>query len=221
LAERLDIKAVIFDLDGLVLDTESSFFAAWRQAAKVLGFELSESFCRSLSGLHYRAVERKLCDFYGAGFDPDEFGRISALCWRRHVQAQGIAVKPGFQDLLELIVRRNLPYALATNSNRANALECLDMAGLTDVFQVIVARDEVAQGKPDPAVFWAVAKRLSVAITQCLVLEDSPVGIMAAKAAGAFALFVPSTQPADSDTLTQCDLNCHDLTEVAQWLGRI
>ena len=213
-----DISAVIFDLDGLVLDTEVTYFSAWRQAADAMGYRFSEPFCQSLSGLHYHAVEQKISDLYSPNFDLDDFNRLSGIYWRNLVQTQGIQVKPGFHGLLELIRRVDLPYCLATNSRLTNALECLDLAGLADVFPVIVARDHVNQGKPAPDIFWAAAERLSVDISRCLVLEDSPAGIIAATEAGAFSVFVPSSHPVDSKAAAKCDLQCRDLNEVAQLL---
>ncbi|MGR9114567.1 MAG: HAD family hydrolase [Gammaproteobacteria bacterium] len=213
------IDAVIFDLDGLVLDTEITYFAAWRQAAGKLGYQLSNKFCQTLSGLHYQAIEQKLIDFLGPDFDLDSFNRLSGDCWHHYVHAQGIQIKQGFQGLLELLIRLELPYALATNSRLQNALECLDLAGLANVFPVIIARDHVNQGKPAPDIFWAAAGRMSVDISRCLVLEDSASGVIAATAAGAVSIFVPSTSPVDRDAAARCDRQCRDLDEVARLLS--
>lgn len=215
---QLDISAVIFDLDGLVLDTEVTYFSAWRQAADAMGHHLSESFCESLSGLHYGAVEQKLVELYGPGFDLDNFNRLGGKYWHNHVHRHGIQVKKGFHDLLDLIRRLELGYGLATNSRLKNALECLDLAGLAGIFPIIVSRDHVACGKPAPDIFWAAAARLSVDISRCLVLEDSRAGVLAATSAGALSVFVPSTLPADRIAAGKCDKQCRDLGEVAQLL---
>jgi beta-phosphoglucomutase len=206
-----DFSAVIFDMDGLVLDTETTYFAAWRQAAKAMGYVFSEAFCSSLSGLHYQDIEPKLMAHCGADFNLPAFNRLSGMFWREHVNAYGIDIKHGFTQLLEFIVQQQLPYCLATNSRAVNAYECLELAGIKDVFSIIVTRDDVERGKPAPDVFLRSADLLQVPIHQCLVLEDSHAGIEAASRAGAFSIFVPSTEPVDPLTVELCDLMRIDL----------
>lgn len=206
-----DFSAVIFDMDGLVLDTEPGYLVAWQQAAKAMGYELSEAFCLSLSGLHYKAIERKLMALCGTDFNLQTFNQLSGSFWRQHVYAQGISIKHGFTELLEFIVQKQIPYCLATNSRTINAYECLELAGIKDVFSTIITRDDVQHGKPEPDVFLKAAELLQVPINQCLVLEDSHAGIVAASRAGAFSVFVPSTDPTDSRAVELCDVIMIDL----------
>jgi beta-phosphoglucomutase len=206
-----DFSAVIFDMDGLVLDTETTYFVAWQEAAKAMGYTLSEHFCLSLSGLHYKDIELKLMAWCGAGFNLQAFNQLSGLYWREHVYAHGINIKHGFTRLLEFIVERKIPYCLATNSRAVNAYECLQLAGLKDVFSTIITRDDVQHGKPAPDIFLKAADVLRVPISRCLVLEDSHSGIMAASRAGAFSVFVPSSEPVDPLTVELCDVMMIDL----------
>lgn len=212
-----DTHAILFDLDGLVLDTETTYFAAWRRTAAEMGYHFSEAFCRSLSGLQYGAVERKIVECCGTDFDLARFNRLSGVFWRDFVKSHGIGVKPGFDEWLELIRQRRLPYGLATNSRLHNALECLELAGLAEAFPVIAARDHVDHGKPAPDVFRVAAARLQADIRRCLVLEDSPAGIVAAKAAGAVTVFVPSVLPPAREAVALADRIYPDLTEAARW----
>jgi beta-phosphoglucomutase len=188
-----DFSAVIFDMDGLVLDTETTYFVAWQQTAKAMGYTLSESFCLSLSGLHYKDIELKLIDWCGANFNLHTFNHLSGIFWRKHVNTHGIKIKQGFIQLLEFIDQQQIPYCLATNSQAINAYECLELAGIEDIFSIIITRDDVERGKPAPDIFFKAAELLQVPISQCLVLEDSYAGIEAASRAGAFSVFVPST----------------------------
>ena len=127
-----DFSAVIFDMDGLVLDTETTYFVAWQLAANAMGYELSETFCLSLSGLHFNDIEPKLMARCGADFNLQAFKHLSGIFWREHVNANGIAIKHGFTQLLEYIVQNRIPYCLATNSRAVNAYECLELAGIKD-----------------------------------------------------------------------------------------
>jgi len=215
-----DFSAVIFDMDGLVLDTESTYFIAWQQAAKAMGYEFSDDFCLSLSGLHYNDIEPKLIEYCGAEFNLQAFNRLSGDCWRDHVDVYGIRIKHGFSELLELLIRQKIPYCLATNSRAANALECLELAGIKDVFSIIIARDHVQHGKPEPDVFFKAAEVLQVDISRCLVLEDSHAGIAAASRAGAVSVFIPSIAQADPLTVELCDLMVSDLAQLTNALSQ-
>jgi len=215
-----DFSAVIFDMDGLVLDTESTYIIAWQQAASAMGYDFSDDFCGSLSGLHYQDVELKWIDYCGAEFDLRAFKRLSGDCWRDHVDVHGITIKHGFSELLALLVRQKIPYCLATNSRMINARECLELAGIKEVFSTIIARDQVQQGKPEPDIFLKAAEALQVDIGRCLVLEDSHAGIVAASRAGAVSVFIPSTEQVDPLTVERCDLTVSDLAQLTIMLSQ-
>ena len=214
-----DFAAVIFDMDGLVLDTEPTYFIAWQQAGKLMGYELSDAFCRSLSGLHYQQVEQKLKTQCGADFDLPAFNRLSGDCWRDYVNAHGINTRHGFAELLAVITRLQIPYCLATNSSAVNAYECLELAGIAAVFSTVISRDDVPCGKPEPDIFLKAASVLQVPISRCLVLEDSHAGIVAASRAGAYSVFVPSTTPVDPLTVALCNLMAADLAQLVACSG--
>jgi beta-phosphoglucomutase-like phosphatase (HAD superfamily) len=213
-----DFSAVIFDMDGLVLDTESTYFIAWQQAARAMGYELTREFCLSLSGLHYHDIEPKLIDYCGTDFNLQTFNDLCGTCWREHVNTHGINIKHGFFELLALLTRQHIPYCLATNSLAVNALECLELAGLKEVFSLIVTRDDVEFGKPEPDIFFKAAELLQVNIGQCLVLEDSHAGIVAASKAGTVSVFIPSITRIDPLTLKLCDLMVDELMQLADIL---
>lgn len=201
-------------MDGLVLDTESTYSIAWQQAASAMGYDLSDDFCLSLSGLHYSDIELKLPAYCGAEFNLQTFNRLSGDCWRDHVNVQGISIKHGFSGLVDLLIQQNIPYCLATNSRTTNALECLELAGIKDIFSIIVSRDHVQHGKPEPDIFLKAAELMQVDIGSCLVIEDSHAGIVAASRAGAVSVFIPSKTPVDSLTVELCDLMMDDLVQL-------
>jgi HAD superfamily hydrolase (TIGR01509 family) len=212
-------RAVIFDMDGLVLDSEPTYVHAWRQAAAELGFRLPEAFWTDLSGCSGTMVSRRLLDRCGLGFDLERFQTLSGDYWLAHVQQYGIAVKPGFFNLLEVLFQRGLPFCLATNSALAAAQNCLANAGLADRFPCIVAGDTVSAAKPAPDIFLRAAAEMERPIQDCLVLEDSPIGIRAALAAGAPCVFVPSLKPADAWAAAHADYLMDDLWQVADFIS--
>ncbi|MCF6251134.1 MAG: HAD family phosphatase [Methylococcaceae bacterium] len=220
LTKLQNISAVIFDMDGLVVDTESTYLIAWQQASLKMGYEFTHDFCISMSGLHYQDVENKLLDFCGRDFDLKLFNQLSGALWHEYVNQYGIAVKKGFFNFLEVIKTQNIPFGLATNSRKLNALECLQLANLGGVFSVIVTRDDVKHGKPAPDIFLAAAKALNRPISQCLVLEDSTAGIQAAVNSGACSIFIPSVHPFADTTATLADYLFDDLDQLAQIIKR-
>ena len=209
-----DFSAIVFDLDGLVLDTEGSYFAAWKMAAAQMGFELEDTFLKCLSGLHYQAVKQAIATHCGEGFDVDEFTQRSGLCWHQHVQLTGIDVKPGFYELMDWVKRQSIPFCLATNSHSDNARQCLALAHIHGIFDTIIGREQVKQGKPAPDIFNYAADRLNAPIQTCLVLEDSLTGIKAAKSAGAISVFIPSCLPANREAVQLADYTLESLVQL-------
>lgn len=218
---KMDVKidAVILDLDGLVLDTEIGFWLAWKHAAKSMGSKVPNSLRESLSGRDSQEVRRRMMVFFGEDFEWREFTRRSNEFWYRYVSKRGIPVKRGLLGCLALFEKKGVPYCLATNSHRASALECLELAGLGGRFDLMVTRDDVNLGKPSPEVFLLASARLGVGADRCLVLEDSLSGVAAARAAGAFTVLVPSMSRNDPSTRRLAHRECRDLQEVSELLA--
>ncbi len=215
-----DFRAVILDLDGLILDTETSYFCAWQQAAQAMGYSLSEDFCQGLSGRNYQEVERQISQLLGPEFQLQEFRRLSSKYWRELVKKDGIAIKEGFFSLHEVLQQFAIPFCLATNSLTANARECLEFAGLQGYFPELVCRDDVDQGKPAPDLFFFAAQTLGVDIGGCLIVEDSATGIAAAAQTGAYVVLIPSLAEVEPQTRAMADLLLPSLTELAALLAR-
>ena len=213
-----DFEAFIFDMDGLVLDTEPAYFAAWQGALETLGYDADLDYFRTLSGCPYAQVEQKLLDLYGTEFDLPLFKEKAGYFWHKQVQAHGIKLKRGVLELLDYAESQNIPVGLATNSPAFNALQCLRLAGINQRFPVIVTGDQVKQAKPSPDVFLTAAERLGVDIRRCVVFEDSHTGIVAASSAGAYVVYVPSTFPVDPLTLALSHCVVDNLSQVFESL---
>ncbi|MEY4210515.1 MAG: hypothetical protein RLZ92_895 [Pseudomonadota bacterium] len=209
------VKAIIFDMDGLVIDSEAGYVVAWRQTALAMGYQIDDDFAHGLSGANAEQVKSYLLEKFGNDFDLVRFSELSTGYWLGHVEQHGIAVKPGFFVLLEFIQQRNLPFCLATNSRRLQALRCLKLAGVENVFSIVIARDDVTTGKPAPDLFLKAAEVLGHPVADCLVLEDSPIGIAAAVAAGARCFYLPSQAVGDPWASQQAMGVFDDLEQVA------
>jgi HAD superfamily hydrolase (TIGR01509 family) len=208
-------KAVIFDMDGLVLDSEPTYVFAWRQAAAEFGTDLDDAFTQNLFGRQAEDVERAVADKIGNGFDRQHFLSLATQFWQAHVTASGIAAMPGVEALLAKLNAEAIPYALATNSEAAYAQQCLSLALLAPHFPLAITRDQVVAGKPAPDLFLEAARRLDVPIEHCLVLEDSVTGLLAAQRAGAMPVLVLARPaPPEAHALAVASFySLHEITE--------
>ena len=210
-----NFNAIIFDMDGLILDTETTYINAWQQAATELGYTMSDAFCTSLSGLPFSLVEDKFAEQLGEEFPFAEFYRLSGELWYVVAEREGIAVKKGGHDILQVLQDAHTPYCLATNSPELNARECLRYAGIEDLFSVIVCRDHVQKPKPAADIFLRAADLMQQPVQSCLVIEDSLTGLLAAKNAHAFSVLVPSMPDADGQMHALAGLVVNDLCELS------
>jgi len=198
-----NVEAVILDMDGLILDTEASYFAAWKYALNEQGYLLDDKFCASLSGVSFSHLEALLTEHYGK-INFTQFCDTSGKIWRQNAEQHGIAVKQGAAELLVMLKEHNIPYCLASNSAKKNVQECLEYAGLGDEFSLRVCGDEVNKPKPAGDIFLVAANRLDKPLEVCLIVEDSLIGLRAANHAGSTrTILVPSIFPV-SDEAKNC-----------------
>ena len=185
------VRAVVLDMDGLMLDTEPIYKVAWQEASAALGFDLDDAFYATFVGRTNVECERDLLARFGSGFPLDRFRAGWPPRWRAEAATRGITKKTGLIDLLAFLETQDVALAVATSTEANDAAFTLGAAGLGDRFSVIVTGDEVARGKPAPDIYLEAARRLNVEPAQCVALEDSEAGILAASGAGMVALLVP------------------------------
>ena len=189
------LSAVVFDMDGLMLDTEPIYRLAFQRAAADLGYQIDDDFYATLLGLNYEDTEKALVRGFGTDFPLSSFGIRGAEHWQDHVKEHGIPRKPGFTEILDLVEELGTPKAVATCSSQEDAWFSLRVAGLEARFDCVVTAGQVERGKPAPDIFLAAAAELRVHPTQCLAFEDSDAGVTAACAAGMLTIMVPDLKP--------------------------
>lgn len=194
-------EGILFDMDGLVLDSEKTYVRAWQSAAKALGRTLETEVAEGLFGMHADDVARLLGEALGPGFDRRQFFEVAETFWFEGLEAEGMPKMPGFDALATWLRAEKIPFALATNSDRHYAERCLLAAGLEGVFEVFVTRDQVSAGKPAPDLFLEAARKIGCSPESCLVLEDSETGLQAARAAGTHPVLIQQ-RPALRDKLS-------------------
>ncbi|WP_223620897.1 HAD family phosphatase [Lysobacter sp. ESA13C] len=185
--------AVLFDMDGLMLDSERAMLETWRAAAVEESIEADDALWLSMVGMHDRASHAMLAERLGA----DTALRLRDAGDRLYDArvAVGLPLKSGLIDLLDLLDAHGIPKAVATSTRRERALAKLTSSGLIERFAVIVTGSDVEHAKPAPDIYLLAARQLGVDPRRCLVLEDSEPGVRAALAAGATPIQVPDLVP--------------------------
>ena len=200
---RKPIEAVLFDMDGLLIDTEAVYVEALQAAAQSLDLEMPLAFCHSMVGIPGKECDVMIQDFYGAGFRIEEF-RLRFSGHAKSLLEANIPVKVGVVELLDFPTSRGLPLAVATSAGRATAERHLGRAGLLGHFHAVATRDDVVHAKPAPDVYLEAARRLGIAPERCVAFEDSNVGLTAAHAAGTMPIMVPDILPPLPEVRDKC-----------------
>jgi HAD superfamily hydrolase (TIGR01509 family) len=182
---------VIFDMDGILIDSEPLFRIAAQQAARDLGHEVSDELFFTWMGLPPGAVEASIIQTMGRGFPFDAFRDRFLEIWTEHTERYGVPRQPGIDDLLCALRARDIPFGVATSTRRAQAERSLQLAGLWDYIDTLVAGDEVDAGKPAPEIFLRAAGLIGVHAASCVALEDSEAGVRSASSAHMLTIMVP------------------------------
>lgn len=189
----MGVSAIIFDMDGLMFDTERIAQQAWFRAAGDYGYVLTEPIYLGVIGLTSHDVEAYFRGTISADFPFEEVYLRKQQYVEEVVTRDGLPLKPGLLELLDLIENLSIPKGVASSTAKNIVSRNLSRAGLH--FDVVVGGDEVQNGKPEPDIFLTVARQLRVPAGQCLVLEDSNAGIKAAHAAGMIPVMIPDMKP--------------------------
>ena len=182
-------RAAIFDMDGLMLDTERPMLAVWVNAGKTIGWNITEEIAIRTIGLNGEDI-RKLCmDEFGADFPYDKFEKILFRLFDEEFE-NGITHKAGLLDILNHLASLKIPMAVATSTYRDSAFRKLAIAGIKDYFSFSVCGDEISNGKPAPDIFLKAVEKLGIPATDCVGFEDSIAGLTALAAAGIPSVFI-------------------------------
>jgi HAD superfamily hydrolase (TIGR01509 family) len=207
------LDAVLLDMDGTLLDTESVYLASVVAALTGFGYPDPTALCHAMIGIPGPECETMLRTHYGEDFPLQDFNKAFALGVDESLK-DGLPLKPGALELLNALCEAGCPMAVVTSSSRRTADRHLALAGIRSRFETILTRDDVARGKPNPDLYLLAAARLGVRPHACVAIEDSNPGIAAAHGAGAVPIMVPDIMPPTAETRTKCAAVLPDLHAV-------
>ncbi|MBP3595767.1 MAG: HAD family phosphatase [Lachnospiraceae bacterium] len=194
------ITAVLFDMDGLVLDTEKLYTRFWQEAACACGYPMTKEQALGMRSLNRGAGLSKMQSYFGPDVDYDFIRQKRIELMDAFVEKEGVTLKPGIHELLAFLKERGIKTAIATSSPMERTVLYLTSVGLQNSFDELVSGYMVERGKPEPDIYLYAAEKLGVKPEECMVLEDSPAGILAAHRAGCMPVMIPDQDETDEET---------------------
>ena len=198
------IQGVLFDMDGLMFDTEPISRDGWIEAGREMGVPLDESVVLQLRGTSATHGDDVLRKAFGDSFDCAQAREICTRYLTETLERIGIPLKDGLLELLSYLKEQGIPAALATSTNRERAMDYLRRAGVDKYFSGSVCGDEAGRSKPYPDIFLRAAREIGRDPRDCMVLEDSPNGLRAGLAAGCVTVMVPDLTPPTEEFYASC-----------------
>lgn len=212
------IKGIIFDMDGLMLDTETLLTRFWCEAAQSFGFDMKKEHVLGIRSLAAKFAEPKLKGIFGESFDYKAVRAKRIELMNAYVSEHGIVKKKGLDELLDFLKSGGYRIAVATATDLKRTEMYLTKIGIWDYFDKIVCGSMVENGKPEPDIYLLAARELGLPPCECIALEDSPNGILSASRAGCHPIMIPDLSQPDEELLKICDGVFISLDKVIDYL---
>ena len=228
---RLDDKLVImkntapvcgavFDMDGVLLDTEKLYVRFWKQAAADFGYDMTNEIVFGIRSLARKYSVPRLRSVFGEDFPFEKIHARRVELMDEYIRKNGFETKKGLHELLDCLDSVGCKKAVATATRRERALRYLDSVGILHRFDAIICGDMVTNGKPDPEIYLTAAGELDLPAEQCAAFEDSPNGILSAYRAGCRTIMIPDLTQPDEQVMPLLTAVYDDLAQAAAFFER-
>lgn len=212
------IKAIIFDMDGLMIDSERVTFECYQERLKDMNLTMDEEFYKTLLGKPIKGIYQRFYDVYGNDFPIENVIQDVHQLMAERFETEGVPVKKGLVELLHYLKDNNYKTIVATSSNRDRVDKILAQAKITEFFDDSICGDEVTKGKPNPEVFLKSCQKLGVNVDEAIVLEDSEAGIQASYDANIKVICIPDMKYPEKQYEEKTFKILKDLTEATAYL---
>ncbi len=214
------MKGIIFDMDGTMFDTETISVKAMQQVAKRYGVIVEYNDALEFLGLPSEEIRRRFLLKYGTEFDYTNYREDKIAYQNAVIQEKGVPVKTGLMELLDYAKDNEILCAVATSTSRVRTEDLLSRAHVNHYFAAVVCGADVKEGKPNPDIFLYTAAKLGLKPEECVVIEDSRNGILAASRSGSFSFLVPDLIPVSKEMEDAADYVGKDLHEVLYYIKK-
>lgn len=212
-------NAVVFDMDGVIFDSERAVMQCWKEVASRHNIPDIEKAILACTGTTMVRTREIMLDLYGADFPYDEYARESSAIFHSRYDGGRLPMKPGVKELLTFLKERGKKIALASSTRQQVVTDELRDAGIIEYFDRIICGDMVSRSKPAPDIFLKACEELNVSPPDSYAIEDSYNGIRAAHAGGLHPIMVPDLLPADEEMQSLAEIVLPNLTSVIEYLA--
>lgn len=216
--EKSPVRGVLFDVDGVILDTECLYSRFWMEACHFYGFPMTKAQSLQMRSLNKTAGQEKLRALFGPAADYTTIRQKRIELMDAFVEKEGVTAKPGIYTLLDALDARGIPCAITSSSPQQRLESYLTPLNLYHRFKKVISGYDVPRGKPEPDIYLRGAAELGLEPETCLALEDSPAGILSAYRAGCLPVLIPDQDTPGQDTLSLLYAKADTLTDVISLL---
>lgn len=215
------IEGVLFDMDGLVLDTEKLYSRFWMEACHFYGLPMTVEQSLRMRAANSQVGQANLHEFFGPEADYRRIREKRIELMDRFIEENGVELRPGIHPLLDYLDRRGIPAAIASSSPMERIQKHLSSVGLAHRFARLCSGYEVPTGKPAPDIYLHAAAALGRRAENCLALEDAPLGILSAHRAGCLSVMVPDQDQPDAQTRALLYAKADSLADIIDLMERL
>lgn len=212
-------KAVVFDMDGVIFDSERAVMQCWKEVASRHNIPDIEKAILACTGTTMVRTREIMLNLYGADFPYDEYARESSAIFHSRYDGGRLPMKQGVKELLTFLKERGKKIALASSTRQQVVTDELRDAGIIEYFDRIICGDMVSRSKPAPDIFLKACEELNISPSDSYAIEDSYNGIRAAHAGGLHPIMVPDLLPADEEMQSLAEIVLPSLTSVMEYLA--
>ena len=216
--KKASVHGVLFDVDGVILDTECLYSRFWMEACHFYGFPMTKAQSLQMRSLNKTAGQEKLRALFGPAADYTTIRQKRIELMDAFVEKEGVAAKPGIYTLLDALDARGIPCAITSSSPQQRLESYLTPLNLYHRFKKVISGYDVPRGKPEPDIYLRGAAELGLPPETCLALEDSPAGILSAYRAGCLPVLIPDQDTPGQDTQSLLYAKADTLTDVISLL---
>jgi len=195
------IKAVLFDMDGVIFDTEREYLKEWNKIFEKYGYEMKKEIYVSVMGRGRKKVKEIFKENFGDDLPIEEMYIEKDIMLKEAIENNEVPLKQGALELLEFLKKNEYKTALATSAKKDRVKSQVNHAKINNLFDAIVCADDIVNSKPNPEIFLKAAEKVNVKPENCIVIEDSEAGIRAAFNAGMIAFHVKDLKEADENIM--------------------